>query len=43
MLKKAESVFLEQASYPKETLSDEKEVEDRLRRIYTLASFIGTD
>jgi len=43
MLKKAEAVFLEQASYPKETLSDEKEVEDRLRRIYTLASFISTD
>ena len=43
MLKKAEAIFLEQASYPKETLSDEKEVEDRLRRIYTLASFISTD
>ncbi|UTY25369.1 S1 family peptidase [Treponema denticola] len=43
MLKKAESVFLEQASYPKETLSDEKEVEDRLRRIYTLASLISSD
>lgn len=43
MLKKAEAVFLEQASYPKENLSDEKEVEDRLRRIYTIASFISTD
>ena len=43
MLKKVEAVFLEQASYPKENLSDEKEVEDRLRRIYTIASFISTD
>lgn len=43
MLKQAESIFLEQALYPKETLSDEKEIEDRLKRIYTLASIISTD
>lgn len=43
MLKNAEAVFLKQASYPQETLADEKETEDRLKRIYALASLISTD
>lgn len=43
MLKNAEDLFLEQASYPQETLSEEKEVEDRLKRIYSLASIVSSE